>query len=358
VLAGSANSVEAATVTLAWDRNPESTVINYSVFAGTAPGVYTLGIAVGNRTDWTFTGLADNTRYYFAVQAQTASAGSALATITYTTPPAVTPGSEQSRSDFNRDGRLDLLWQNSSTGQLIAWHMIDQNLVGVSYPSPDNAGDLNWKVKGIADLNSDGKPDLLWRNDTTGAMTAWMLNGTKVFSSPGLSTVTITDPAWKIVAIRDFDGDNKPDLVWQNSSNGMLAMWFMDGTTAISYSQLSIPQLADTNWKIVGSGELNGDGKSDLIWQNFSTGELSVWFMDGARVVNPVRMTPIKVADPAWKVQATGDMNGDGWTDLIWKHDTTNQLAVWYMVGTSLWNAYLLYPPTLTDTNWKIVGPK
>ena len=67
VLAGSANSVEAATVTLAWDRNPESTVINYSVFAGTAAGVYTLGIAVGNRTDWTFTGLADNTRYYFAV---------------------------------------------------------------------------------------------------------------------------------------------------------------------------------------------------------------------------------------------------------------------------------------------------
>jgi hypothetical protein len=59
----------AATVTLAWDPNPEADIAGYVIFYGTEPGVYTTRLDVGNRTSQSITGLADGARYYFAVQA-------------------------------------------------------------------------------------------------------------------------------------------------------------------------------------------------------------------------------------------------------------------------------------------------
>jgi hypothetical protein len=39
--------------------------------------------------------------------------------------------------------------------------------------------------------------------------------------------------------------------------------------------------VADQNWKIVGTGDYNGDGKVDIVWRNTSTGEVYVWYMNG-----------------------------------------------------------------------------
>ena len=35
--------------------------------------------------------------------------------------------------------------------------------------------------------------------------------------------------------------------------------------------------VADQNWKVVGTGDFNGDGKSDILWRNTSTGENAIW---------------------------------------------------------------------------------
>jgi hypothetical protein len=46
----------------------------------------------------------------------------------------------------------------------------------------------NWTIVGLADFNSDGKSDILWR-DTSGNLAMWFMNGTQIGSSVGLGNI-------------------------------------------------------------------------------------------------------------------------------------------------------------------------
>ena len=58
-----------AAVGLAWDANTESDLAGYKVYYGTTSGNYSQSIDVGNTTEYTLTGLAENVTYYIAVTA-------------------------------------------------------------------------------------------------------------------------------------------------------------------------------------------------------------------------------------------------------------------------------------------------
>ncbi|MEQ1757158.1 MAG: putative Ig domain-containing protein [Vicinamibacterales bacterium] len=65
-------AARADSLTLAWDANPESDVIGYYVFIGTASGVYSTIVDVGNATTYTFTSAVPGTTYYLTVAAYVA----------------------------------------------------------------------------------------------------------------------------------------------------------------------------------------------------------------------------------------------------------------------------------------------
>ena len=62
-------SLEAASISLAWDANEKSDLAGYIVSYGTTSGVYTNQVTVGNQTTWTLTGLTAGQHYYFALKA-------------------------------------------------------------------------------------------------------------------------------------------------------------------------------------------------------------------------------------------------------------------------------------------------
>ena len=66
---------------------------------------------------------------------------------------------------------------------------------------------------GTADLNNDGKPDILWRNTATGANMVWYMDGITYTAYAMLTTV---GSPWKIVGTGDFNNDGKPDILWRN----------------------------------------------------------------------------------------------------------------------------------------------
>ena len=58
----------------------------------------------------------------------------------------------------------------------------------------------------------------------------WLMNGATVLSSAGLGNVPAN---WTVVGTGDFDGDGMTDLLWQDNL-GNTAIWFMNGTTVAS----------------------------------------------------------------------------------------------------------------------------
>lgn len=151
------------------------------------------------------------------------------------------------------------------------------------------------------DFNGDGKPDLFWQNSVTGELAVWYMNGRTLIDSVSLSHF-VADQTWKVVVVDDMDGDGDADLVWRNSGNGEMAIWFMNGKTLVDSNYLSVRFVADANWKVVGSGDFNGDGNTDLLWQHDGTGDLASWYMNGRTVIDSVTLNPGRVVDLTWKI--------------------------------------------------------
>jgi hypothetical protein len=100
--------------------------------------------------------------------------------------------------------------------------------------------------------------------------------------------------------------------------------------------------------------DINGDGKTDILWRNKSTGQNYVGFYNGANFLSGVFL--YEVADTNCWIVSTGDFNNDGKVDILWRNKSTGQNMFWFMDGTTFVNAAFLN--TIANTDWEIVGPK
>jgi hypothetical protein len=208
----------------------------------------------------------------------------------------------------------------------------------------------------MADFDGDGSRDVIFQHDTTGSIAAWLMSGTTLLS--GAEVGQVAETAWKIRGAGDMNQDGWPDLVWQHAGDGRLAVWLMQGTSLREGRLLEMPVVPDQNWRIAAVADMNGDGETDLVWQNGANGLLATWLMHGLNYSDGVLLTPSSVDDTNWRIVATGDFNGDGQADLIWRNQVTGTMAAWLMNGTAVGDSVFITPDTVADTNWKIVGPK
>ena len=128
------------------------------------------------------------------------------------------------------------------------------------------------------------------------------MDGTAVTSGSFLTPRSFADARWQIRAVADFDGDKKPDLLWHNQVTGDLYVWFLDGTATVGASYLTPQAVPDVDWKVVKVADFDGDKKPDLLWNNRATGDLYVWLMDGTVVKGGSYLTPSRQADLSWQV--------------------------------------------------------
>lgn len=253
--------------------------------------------------------------------------------------------------------RYDILWRHSTEGWLALWNMNGLTWTGTQSLSMNQVADLTWNIAGMGDLNGDGYRDIVWQNND-GHLVAWFLRGNQVLSFTYLSLSQVADTNWKIRGVGDTNGDGKADLLWQNTATGHLVVWYMDGAQVLSFGYLSMPQVADTTWKVQAAGDVNGDGRADVIWRNSASGELVVWFLDGRTVSSFAKLSIPAVSDMTWNIAGASDVNGDGRADLLWQNSTTGQLVAWYLNGATVNATLLLNPDRVASTTWKIQGPK
>jgi hypothetical protein len=82
--------------------------------------------------------------------------------------------------------------------------------------------------------------------------------------------------------------------LWRNKTTGAVLVWYMTGTPAAFSSAAVINPSVPLDWEIAGTGDLNGDGQTDILWRNKNSGAVVVWYMTGtpaafssAAVINP-----------------------------------------------------------------------
>jgi chitodextrinase len=245
--------------------------------------------------------------------------------------------------DFNGDGKSDILWHNRATGENAIWLMNGTALSGgavfVTITDP------NWSVAGVGDFNADGKSDIVWRNSATGQNMIYLMNGVTISSAATLATLAAPD--WSIAGVGDFDGDGKSDILWRNGSTGENAIWFMNGTASASAPVGGL----DLSWSIAGVGDFDGDGKSDILWHNSATGENTIWLMNGAALSGGGAVFAT-ITDPNWSVAGVGDVDGDGKSDILWRNNTTGENVIYLMNGAAISSSAAINP--LQGSDWSI----
>jgi hypothetical protein len=125
-----------------------------------------------------------------------------------------------------------------------------------------------------------------------------LIGGGSVSPNPG--------PAWKAIGTGDLDDDGDSDILCQNTSTGQISIWEMKGTSLLGGGPVSINP--GTSWQAIGTGDFNQDGHSDILLQNKSTGQVSVWEMNGNALIGG---GPVANPGTSWHPIGTGANGAD-----------------------------------------------
>jgi gliding motility-associated-like protein len=249
--------------------------------------------------------------------------------------------------DLDGDGKPDLAVSNYSSNTVSVFHntsasgSITASSFDAKVDFPIGNGPIGLA---IGDVDGDGKPDLsvvnsasntvsiLRHTSTTGSITASSFNAKVDFTT---GTVPIS------VSLRDLDGDGKPDLSVANNGSNTLSV-FRNTSTSGSITASSFAAKVDFatgNGAIgVAIGDLDGDGKPDLSVANNGSSTVSVFR-------NTSTSGSITSSSFAAKVDFTtgiapfgvtmGDLDGDGKPELVVPNNSSNTVSIFRNTAVS-----------------------
>ncbi len=153
----------------------------------------------------------------------------------------------------------------------------------------------------------------------------------------------------------DLDRDGRPDLLFRHAPTGRNEAWLMNGTTRDARLPLAETP-AGLDWSVVGVDDFDADLGNDLLLWNQATGALQFWLMDGAsrRAALPLSGAPTLAVN--WRPSATGDFDHDGRPDLLWRNLTSQKLVIWLLNGTAKAGNLIPVPDQAVDPNWEVVA--
>jgi hypothetical protein len=229
--------------------------------------------------------------------------------------------------DFNGDGYTDLVFSNfgEELGEVFG---LKNHLESWVYWGNSIRYDARRRSRlptvsavdcAAADLNGDGKTDLVFLNKNSKENSAYVYWGNGRDFSPERRTIFHPDDP-KSVTVADLDKDGKADLIITSAGSGT-SIYFGSAAGVEAKPRLVLPS-ESANQALVA--DLNRDGALDLAVAN-SRGSASFVYWGGSEGFNAGRRAELPTLQ-AWGV-AAGELNGDQWPDLVFANSGSAESA-------------------------------
>ena len=239
--------------------------------------------------------------------------------------------------DFDCDGKLDIIVGSAFAVSVFRNTSTPNNISFAARVDLSSVGN----VIATGDINLDGKPDIvavqaggftILKNTSSGS----------TISASGQAFPVFSGGNPKGVAVGDLNDDGKPDIVVSSSSDDMLSVF----TNTSSVGTLSFGGNIDY---VTGDGpydglsirDMNGDGKPDIVTVNYNGASVSILENKSTSAISFNLAVQFPTASSAGNF-ATGDLNGDGSPDIAVAHSYFSGTTLSVMKNTSNGGAPLL----------------
>lgn len=231
--------------------------------------------------------------------------------------------------DFNSDGWPDLATDSWGNDQVEVLFGDNANVFGKQRHF-FKVGSRPYQRLRAADVNSDGIADIVTTNTESNNATVLLADGKGGFREAAGSPFACGDNPFGI-AIGDLNGDGKPDLAIINSPSSMaegrgkngMTVLINDGTGKFVMLQGS-PFSAGQNPNRIAIGDVNGDGFNDIVTSDYEGNRIYLFIMGKAHSLASVAIATGRHP----KGVAVADLNGDGKGEIVVCNNADNNVTI------------------------------
>jgi hypothetical protein len=220
--------------------------------------------------------------------------------------------------DLNRDGKLDVAIAEHDTYNVTVLLGDGRGGFAPAEGSPFVAASgqkPHTHEIAMADLNGDQNLDILTTNSNDNSISVLLGNGKGYFQGADGSPFATDRHPYDALAIADFNNDGKADVAVPLLAGNKIVVLFGDGSGGIAHAEDSSRYSVAERPGYLAIGDVNKDGKPDIVATHDDVGMIDVLLNDGAGKFKVVDGSPFRLDTPVWSV-TIADLNGDGAQDL------------------------------------------
>jgi hypothetical protein len=236
--------------------------------------------------------------------------------------------SDINSGDLDGDGKPDIISVNSNDNTIsVLRNTSTPGNINFALKSNFSTGSYPTSVA-TGDLDGDGKPDLAVTNLSNNNVSLFLNTSTvgNINFAPRVDFSSATLPI--SVGIGDIDGDGKPDIVTANNSSATIMVLQNLSTSGNLNFSSALSLTTGSSPRSVSLGDIDGDGKAEIVVANTTSSTLSVFRnLSTAGSINLSSKVDFVTGSQPRSV-SLGDIDGDGKTDLTVSNEISSTVSV------------------------------